>query len=679
MLIILPLVAFATFWLCAYLRTGRSHRDWRHTFLVTTLVWGVVTTGIMEGLSLATALTRPNVAAIWIVATLAAAAATPWRVSRPPLGIAATAVPWRVNRATFRERIGVLPRFHQDRGLIVGVSVVLAVSGLVAVAGGISTNDVLDYHLPRVMHWIQNQSVAFYPTAVSRQLNLSPWSEYAITQFLILGSTDAWANLVQWFAFGGSAIGVSLVARELGAGQRGQVFAAVFAATIPMAVLQASTAQNDLTEAFWVVTLVYWILRLRNAGSEASRVRARLLPIGLALGSALGLAILTKTTGYIFAAPFLVWLVPIALRRFHWRAVPLGLVTGVVALAINLGHYVRNNALYGSPLGPGQESPPGQDWGKYTNDVFSFQTLISNTIRYLALNVGLPNRAADQTAAITDVLARFGIDASDPRTTWAGQVFSIAAPHTNEDGAGNLIHLVLIGVLLVAVVVAPALRRVPVMLYTACAVLGFLIFSLALKWSPWSTRLYLTCFVLFAPIAGLAFGMIRWQWISRVAATVLLVGAIPFLLYAQHRPVIGNDLYHPTQRTGAITNDSAVDQLFVTRPQLEPDFEGAAAFVETTNCARIGLWRFDAAEYPVWSILDATLPSPPDIEHVGVINDTASLSREDPYRDFMPCLVLSFKDYAGDQRVTTIDGHDYRRVWDSPTVSIYQPAWRLQG
>ena len=676
MLIVLPLLASMAFWLCAFLRTGRSHRDWRHTFLTAALVWGVVSTAIMEGLSLASALTQPAVAAVWILAIGLVVAATPWRINRGQLGIVTIPAPWRVGQPPALGLPAVSVARLREHGVgLGGIAVVLLIAGFLAVTGGISTNDALDYHLPRVMHWIQDGSVGFYPTAVSRQLNLNPWAEYAITQFMILGGGDAWANLIQWFALGGSAVGVSLIARELGSSPCGQVFAAIFAVTIPMAVLQGSTAQNDLAEAFWVVVLVYWVLRLRNASPASRTAIVRPVPVGLAIGAALGLAILTKTTGYVFALPFLLWLVPIALRRFRWRAVPFGLAAGGLALALNLGQYLRNNALYGSPLGPGQESPPGQDWGRYTNDVFSLSTLFSNTVRYLALNIGLPDRSAAQTTAVADFLARFGIDANDPGTTWAGQLFNIAAPHTNEDGAGNLLHLALIGVLLVAILVVPALRRAPVLLYAASTVLGFLFFALLLKWSPWSTRLYLTTFVLFAPVAGLAFGLFRRQWLPRLATVVLLVGAIPFLLYAQHRPLIGNDLYHPTQRVGAMAGKSPEDQLFVTRPQLQADFEGAAAFVATTRCAAIGLWRFDAAEYPVWELLDDALTYQPDIEHIGVVNDTRTLAHQRPSRNFAPCVVISFREFTGDRPTATIDGHDYVRVWDSASVSVYQPAW----
>lgn len=675
MLTILPLLAFLLTWLYVSLRPAGPDRDWRQAFLLATLVWGVLTTAIMELLSLGHALVQPIVAAIWAGAVIVPAIALCRRLDGSPLGVATVTAPLRIDLRVLGRRAMSLMRLPEAPGFVAAIGVVMAIAGLVAIHGGISTNDVLDYHLPRVMHWIQNQSVEFYPTAVSRQLNLNPWSEYAIAQFMILGGSDAWANLVQWFAFLGSGVGVSLVARELGANERGQVFAAVFATTIPMAVLQGSTAQNDLAVAYWLVVLVYGVLRVRNRALAGQPLAGWLTPVGLALGAAVGLAVLTKTTAYVFALPFLLWLAVIALRGFRMRAVPLGIIAGATALALNAGHYVRNHRLYGSPMGPGQESPPGQDWGKYTNDVFSLDTLLSNTTRFLALNIGLPDRAGEQTSVVTDFLARFGIDASDPATTWTGQLFNIAAPHTNEDGAGNLLHLALIGVLLVAVLVVPALRRVPVVLYATCTVLGFLVFSLLLKWSPWSTRLYLATFILFAPVAGLAFGMIRWQWLPRVAATVLLIGAIPYLLYAQHRPVIGNDPFNPTTTNGTLVQQSPEDQLFVTRPQLQLDFEAAAAFVATTRCGEIGLLRFDAAEYPIWSLLDATLPYQPTIQHVEVINDTAPLMQAADHEEYAPCAVLAFREFAGDHRTVTVNGRDYVRVWESPSVAAYQPAW----
>ncbi len=71
--------------------------------------------------------------------------------------------------------------------------------------------------MARVVHWIQNQTVAHYPTNIPYQLVLPPWSGFAIMHFHILHGGDQWANFVQWFSMIGSIIGVSLLAKELGA------------------------------------------------------------------------------------------------------------------------------------------------------------------------------------------------------------------------------------------------------------------------------------------------------------------------------------------------------------------------------------------------------------------------------------------------------------------------------
>ncbi len=54
----------------------------------------------------------------------------------------------------------------------------------------------------------------------------------------------------------GSLVGVSWIAASIGATRRGQIFAALFAVSVPMGVLQASSTQNDYVVAFWAVCLL---------------------------------------------------------------------------------------------------------------------------------------------------------------------------------------------------------------------------------------------------------------------------------------------------------------------------------------------------------------------------------------------------------------------------------------
>ena len=91
----------------------------------------------------------------------------------------------------------------------------------------------------------------------------------------------------------GSILGVSLIAKELGARRSGQLLAAIFVATLPMAILQGSSTNNDHVVSLWIVCFVYFSLKIMRQG-----IKPLLL---VCLGASLGLAILTKGTAYIYA------------------------------------------------------------------------------------------------------------------------------------------------------------------------------------------------------------------------------------------------------------------------------------------------------------------------------------------------------------------------------------------
>ena len=101
-----------------------------------------------------------------------------------------------------RARRGVrTPLKQMDLVIVAWVGVVIALTGTLALAAVPTTADSLIYHLARVAHWMQNRTVAFYPTPTFHQLYLSPWAEYAILHLFILSRDDRLANLVQWGAW----------------------------------------------------------------------------------------------------------------------------------------------------------------------------------------------------------------------------------------------------------------------------------------------------------------------------------------------------------------------------------------------------------------------------------------------------------------------------------------------
>ena len=51
--------------------------------------------------------------------------------------------------------------------------IVLTVTAFTALSSVPNTWDSMTYHLPRIEHWLQNQSLGFYPTSITRQLEFS--------------------------------------------------------------------------------------------------------------------------------------------------------------------------------------------------------------------------------------------------------------------------------------------------------------------------------------------------------------------------------------------------------------------------------------------------------------------------------------------------------------------------
>ena len=116
--------------------------------------------------------------------------------------------------------------------------------------------------------------------------------------YLLTGG-DHLINLIAFAAYGGSIVGVSAIAGAFGLTPRAQAIAALFCATLPNAILQASGAKNDFLLAFWLVCAVYFAVR-RDA-------------LFLALSVALALA--TKATAYLFLPPLLLYAVFVFPRR----------------------------------------------------------------------------------------------------------------------------------------------------------------------------------------------------------------------------------------------------------------------------------------------------------------------------------------------------------------------------
>lgn len=629
---ILPFALFTFLFLIFQKKTS----DWRNSLLATAIVWGFVLTAITEGLSAFRLITFGWVLGVWTFAVVVAFFIYYFLFVRKTVQSA----PERIDKTPLSP-------------LLFGTVFIVAVIGLIGLIAAPNNGDAMVYHLARVVHWIQNESVAHYPASMLRQIYLNPWSEFAILHFQILSGGDRLANLVQWFSLVGSLVGVSLIAKQLGADMRGQIFAAVVCATIPMGILQASSTQNDYAVAFWLVCFVYYLLLLKK---NPNRIYA------LAVGASLGLAVLTKATAYIYAFPFLVWFGLSGLKMLRWRLWKPIVIIAVVAFFINLGHYTRNFELFGSPIGSSQDGDYGEF--KYANEIFTPAALFSNITRNVGLHLGTPiesvNNFTEQSILLPHTL--LGIDINDPRTTWLGRQFRIPKLSSSEFETTNPIHLFLILLSVILFFIYGRKHDLPGLAgYALTVTAAFLLFCFYLKWQPWHSRLHLPLFVLWSPFIALVLSRICNSRTANLIAAILLVAAFPWVFYNQNHPLI---------KKNNIFNTAKTDQYFSDSPELREPYIEAAKFLKSQDCTDLGLsFGFDSREYPLWVLLQEKDDKAFRIEHINVKNITAEKYKTNPFARFSPCLILS-DGTEPDKEIFTEKGF-YVRVFSSGSVSIF--------
>ena len=498
------------------------------------------------------------------------------------------------------------------------LAVILAALLVIAIVAPPNTWDAMTYHMSRVAHWAQNGTVATYATHNARQIHMAPGAEFAILHMQILTGGDRLANVVQWFALVGCVVGASVIARGLGAGPGGQLLAAALCGSLPMAVLQATSTQNDLVAGLWLVAFVALGLELRDS------THRRLLITGI--GLSLGLAVLTKSTTLLVLPAFSLFVL-LAIPVSPWLRVRGAAVVLLLGTLVNAGYFARNALASGSVLGPQVEEADGVTYS-YANDVVTPRTVTSNVLRNLALQLALPSWSWNKRVGEFVRTAHYlmGADLDDPRTTMGRQQFHLSDAGDREDQAQGVIVLLLGAVALLVLLRAKDSQRRLQLAYIGCVVVSFVLFCAMLKWQPWNTRLHLPMLILLTP----AVGAFLERHLPRAAQTplvlIVLIASLPNVLRNPSRPMLGKYSIFRIPRTA---------QYFNNRADLLAPYTAAASEIATSGCERVGvIIPQDGWEYPLWVLLKRDRPSV-HIEHLEVNNYTA------PYaKPFDPCVVL---------------------------------------
>jgi hypothetical protein len=501
-----------------------------------------------------------------------------------------------------------------------------AIGAVVAVTAYLSppnSADAMAYHMPRVVYWAQAGSVAFFPTPYFNQISLQPLAEYFALHTYLISGGDRFVNLITCAAFLAAIMGVSALAGALGAATRGQAFAALFCATLPNGILQASGAKNEWMLALWLICAAYFAAREDAAFT----------------GLALGLALATKATAYLFAPPLILAILlirrpPIRIRSLTWIA------AGV--LMVNTPQYVRNLRLSGSPLG--YDSAQGDGVFRWRNEHPGVKSTISNLIRHTSDQLGDRNPHWNQAifqAAIA-VHRALGIDPDDRDTTFPGAQFAPPINANHEANANNRWHLLLLAI---ASVFAAIARKRTWLLYGAGLFTAYLLFCFYLKWQLFMGRLELPLFALAAPLAGVFLEAVR-PAILAILVSLFLVGNTRLPLFQNWtRPLAG-----PHSLLAAARDDNYFRDM--VQWDNRASYLSAVDLTARSGCTTIGIdIGQNQLEYPFQALLRERNPAALFF-HTGVENASA---RYAPAGQPRPCAVFC-PDCAGIARKVTLYG-----------------------
>jgi hypothetical protein len=620
---------------------NRVPAGWRWSWLLAQAGWGALLVAIVELASWARSL---NTLVLWVywlaVSAFLLALAAHWAARR------------RARWTCWLPSFASLQSAPWDVKLMAGVSFGIAlVLGLIAVLTPSTNYDSLTYHLPRVMHWLQNQSVAHYPTSDTRQLESGPWAAFVLANLCLLTGSDRLVNLVQWWAMLTGAIGASLLAEQLlaplfaggrlltrpettppkdaaplhSAGARDAANAAVrqrlaaltalLVVTLPTGIVQSITTQNDYVVASWVVCLVVLGLEwMRRPGN-----------FWLALGAALALAlgVLSKVTFLVYTAPFLLMGGLLGARNSFRRWLVRLVLLCVAAIALLAGpHLWRNQALFGSPFGSRYM------FALQRNAEVSLGVVGSNALRNLSLHAATGweplTRGLNRLLALAHRLT--GRDLNDRRTTIVNATFAFQTGFPiNDNLTGDFHHLLLILLALLTWAFPKVRRLYPCRLpwlLAGLVGLSFLLFCAYLRWQPWHARFHLPYFLLLLPVAGVALALAWPPWLVRLAAGGLVGLAVPCLGWNRSRPLLtGSEfVFQPREQ-----------QYFLQVPKLYVPAAQAAGDIVAADCQAVGLQArhdffagLDELEYPTWVLL-RNRGFRGRLHHVGFTNESLGL------------------------------------------------------
>ena len=399
--------------------------------------------------------------------------------------------------------------------------------------------DSMAYHLPRIQHWIQNGNIYPYPTNITRQIATSPLSEYIILNFQVLASTDAFSNLVQYFALINTIFLATLILKSFQVNYKGQIFAIIAICSLPMALFQSTTTQTDLLASFFFLCFVYYLIKLNQPNSENnSKTIIFLIALSLSLG------FLTKYTVALFAFPLIIYQLIMFIKVKKIHEIKLSIIFLFLSLSFVLAPFLfRNYYFLGTLTGDNIFE------ASMSNASMNLRNMASNSIKHIIDFISIPNNSYNEL--LNFISNKFhtliGVSVDEPGNNWSGSKF-VVNNYLNEDTAGSLLHFLFI--ITSFTFIFKSRNQKTYNFIVIYFLVSILLFSFIFRYSPWNNRLFLPLQLLLIIFSSYLFFIYArsMNFIFILNIFMLCVAFFP-VYFNRAKPIIGNPFYIRRQLT----------------------------------------------------------------------------------------------------------------------------------
>lgn len=463
-------------------------------------------------------------------------------------------------------------------------------------------HDSMTYHLPRIMHWLQNRNLNYWYTSDVRELCSQPLAEMVGLLLYAIAGSDHLANMQQFYGYVFSIIISCLILQKYKVKKEFQFLAALLIMMTPIVISEGVTTQNDLFSA--IFPLIYLYLALDTAQKEHLGTALKDFVSAAILGVTAGMAFLSKAQSIIPVSVISVWLLITRIRKKDkWGVIILYPVTVVlVALLLATPYFLRNYKLCGDILATVY-------FGQLSVSSYNPRGLFLNVIKNWSMggktysNYNVNEKLYNSVLAIARWL-KFDID--DARFALDGMSYDMylspgLASCDMDAATAPFISWFFLAILIVLVAFVVKNRKTIIFQHNLGLKLALVLSVIGpmayIRWQPWVTRLLVPTYMLMAIFISIVVNDISLivKEKSATAMANVVEYAVPIVLLYCAIPVYSFDALW------------SMWGQYVTHPYevMLGTEEGRELYYNIADNAKdakvIGLWLYyNTEEYPLW-------------------------------------------------------------------------------